>query len=108
MALVGVFLFCWGPYASLSLAGRLTNFAKLKYYYFIIREKILVCVVQTFYVGICTKYKSKLLKPDARNPGAELLCAAGAHRVPAADGQDLGPLEPFNLHLHEHLGIQKF
>ena len=24
LALVGVFLFCWGPYASLSLAGRLT------------------------------------------------------------------------------------
>ena len=42
--------------------------------------------------------------PDARYPGAELLCAAAAHRVPAANGQDLSPLEPAHLHLHEHLG----
>ena len=46
---------------------------------------------------------------DARYPGAELLCAAAAHRVPAADGQDLSPLEPAHLHLHEHIrNGQKF
>ena len=47
--------------------------------------------------------------PDARYPGAELLCAAAAHRVPAADGQVLGSLEPAHLPLHEHLrNSQKF
>ena len=43
LALVGVFLFCWGPYASLSLAGRPTNFANLKYYYFIMGKNISLC-----------------------------------------------------------------
>ena len=46
---------------------------------------------------------SKILRSDARNPGAGLLRAAAAHRVPAADGQDLGTLEPAHLCLHEHL-----
>ena len=44
-----------------------------------------------------------MLRPYARNAGAGLLSAAAAHRVPTADGQDLGPLEPAHLLLHEHL-----
>ena len=49
----------------------------------------------------------KILMRDARYPGAGLLCAAAAHRVPAADGQDLSPLEPAHLPLHEHLSKYK-
>ena len=44
-----------------------------------------------------------MLRPDVRDPGAQLLCPAAGHRVPPADGQDLRPLEPAHLHLHEHL-----
>ena len=111
LALVGVFLFCWGPYASLSLAGRLNNLCERQ--------------IEIFWVGnfhnkgeninygkkheasLC-QYKSKILRSDdARNAGAWQLCAAAAHRVPAADGQDLGPLEPAHLRLHEHLSKYK-